>query len=491
MIKMLINEEEVVCNKEFTITEEMLSTSSTILQNCYPKSWESDKDYVSRFYYPKDYSKCEIYNDDTLIFCGVVKNSGEISLNPRYPKYCNLQILDFKTFLSEGEALDFVISNKTIEQAINMVIDAVADYGFHVGTININNKDEVIGAYSTKDKTAYDVLQYLADITNSKWYTEVIDENNIKINYTNFSSIDKTIEYTQNFWEQNNIRDMTYSYGSRDYRNKQVMLSDEVYAGLTYTESIYSDGVNTNYNLTSKIGKINSIVNAWQGELSVATKSDKEIGIDADVYYSKGSTQIEFQDTPTSKLPYVVNYVPLVKGRQVVYNNSEVSRIADQTSRKGVIARYETRNDATSAKELISIANSYLKYKGKAEVNLTILTEDKDLYQIGQCVHFYAPLEELEDDYMVKKKETQILPTANKIFYTYTLSSSFNSEQAINYFDNQRNKSSGNISDGDTITRDIDIESTALIEFKNFTAEKIVPENDNILDCALDSPFLN
>ena len=47
MIKMFIGDEEVVCNKEITITEEMLSTSSTILDNCYPKSWEQTKDYTS------------------------------------------------------------------------------------------------------------------------------------------------------------------------------------------------------------------------------------------------------------------------------------------------------------------------------------------------------------------------------------------------------------------------------------------------------------
>ena len=46
MIKMYIGNEEVVCNKEFTISEELLSTSSTILNNCYPKSWEDDKGYV-------------------------------------------------------------------------------------------------------------------------------------------------------------------------------------------------------------------------------------------------------------------------------------------------------------------------------------------------------------------------------------------------------------------------------------------------------------
>ena len=60
MIKMFINDEEVVSNKELTIKEEMLATPSTILNNCYPKAWENVKDYVSKFYYPKDYSRCII-----------------------------------------------------------------------------------------------------------------------------------------------------------------------------------------------------------------------------------------------------------------------------------------------------------------------------------------------------------------------------------------------------------------------------------------------
>ena len=48
MISIEINNEEVVSNKEFTIHEELLNTSSTILNNCYPKTWETTKDYVSK-----------------------------------------------------------------------------------------------------------------------------------------------------------------------------------------------------------------------------------------------------------------------------------------------------------------------------------------------------------------------------------------------------------------------------------------------------------
>ena len=60
MLKMYIDDEEVVSNNEFTIKEEILSPSSTILNNVYPKGWEENHDYISNFYYPKDYSKLNI-----------------------------------------------------------------------------------------------------------------------------------------------------------------------------------------------------------------------------------------------------------------------------------------------------------------------------------------------------------------------------------------------------------------------------------------------
>ena len=80
MLSIHIDNEEVVSSKDIKIKEEMLSTSSTILNNCYPKTWEQDKDYVTRFYYPKDYSKVTIENGDSLIFSGMVKNTSDNSV---------------------------------------------------------------------------------------------------------------------------------------------------------------------------------------------------------------------------------------------------------------------------------------------------------------------------------------------------------------------------------------------------------------------------
>ena len=103
--------------------------------------------------------------------------------------------------------------------------------------------------------------------------------------------------------------------------------------------------------------------------------------------------------------------------------------------RKGVISRYEDRKDATTTTELSQIGQSYLRYKGSPEIILTIESLN-DIWNIGQKVEFNnAPLNELATEYMVKKKTIHYIPTVDNIFYEFELTSNFNSENAINYFE--------------------------------------------------------
>ena len=62
-LHMYIAGEEVVCNNKIEIIEQLTNTNSVILNNCYPLSWEQDKDYVSRYYMPKDYSLFKMVYD--------------------------------------------------------------------------------------------------------------------------------------------------------------------------------------------------------------------------------------------------------------------------------------------------------------------------------------------------------------------------------------------------------------------------------------------
>lgn len=489
-MQILINNEEVLCDKNFKITEELLATSSVTLNNVYPKSWETTKDYVSNFYYPKDYSICKIIDNDELIFTGVVKRTGNISLNPRYPHYCNLQVLNFKTFLSEGETLNFVINGKTIQEAIEMVIRKISSYGFVLGELELDAKDDIIGAYSTDKKTAYDVFQYIADITNAKWFTRMVDEETVAIDFYDTDKLPTKddIEYTQEWFEDNLIDDMSYSMNTNDYRNKQIMLSEEVFGGVDYTDTLTASGYTTQFLTSGKIAVMKgATING--SIVTFATTMDKEVGIEADIYYTPGENQIETAEQQNQGIIIEVTYTPIVQGREIVLNNEEIERIGSQLNRNGVISRYEDRNDTTSSDELRQIGQSYIKYKGSPEIVLKIVSR-ANLYDIGDVVEFNAPLEDLSTNYMIKKKSINYIATQSVIWYTYELSSSFNSESAINYFDNQRSKRAGNISEGDYIIRDIDITNTAQIKWQNTTITEISVTGDNVLNTPLNAPLV-
>lgn len=493
MIQIFIGGVEVVSNKTFTIHEEMLNTSSTILNNCYPKTWEATKDYVSNFYYPEDYSKCEIFNNGNLIFAGVVENSGEISLRPTDPKYCSLQILDYKTLLSEGQTLDYVIPEGTIEQAIDSVISKISDYGFQKGNVVLNNANDIMGAYSTLDKTPYDVFQYIAEISGSRWFTRMIDSTHTAIDFYSPEFIESAndIEYSEQYFEDNNIVNISFSFGSRDYRNKQVITSDQVFSSIDTIDTLFASTNQTTFLTSQNVGKLKeAYVN---GVLqTIGTSGDKEKGVYADFYYKIGTNEIESSNIQPNGAEIRFIYTSLIKGRQVITNDSEITRITNQMSRNGTIARYETREDTSSSSELAKIAATYLKYKGKPEINITIITQNTDLFNIGQQTYFNAPINALKGNYLVKAKDIEITKTGNDgiIFYTYTLSNSFDTENAINFFDNQRRKRSGNLDEGEYISRNIDVSNVANIYFENTTINEVSITDDNTLNAKLNAPLI-
>ena len=488
-IKILINDEEVVCSNEIEIQKEILNTSSVILNNVYPKTWEENHDYVSKFYLPLDYSICKIYVNDELVFAGVVQNSGEISLNPREPKYASLEILDFKCLLSEGKTLDFVIDNKTITEAISMVINAISDYGFVLGNLEIENANTIIGAYSTLDKTAYDVFQYLAEVSQSLWTTRMLDDKTVAIDFYDPLYLPKaiTLDYTEQFWDKYGVLGINYNFSTRDYRNKQTMLSDQVYANINSTENIIASGYQTTFTTEQKIGRIIS-VKLDDVVQSFATTNDKNLGYTADFYYEPGKNEFTCDKAVALGDKITITYLPLVKGREIIYNTDEITRVTHQLGRNGTITRYEGRNDVLSSSELRAVGRSYIRYKGKPEVTLTLETAT-DLYEIGQAVTFNINLDYLQGEYLVKKKNIQIIHPDDgfaKIFYTYELSNTYNCETEINYFDNQRRKQSGNISEGEYIAKNIDIENTVTINLTKYIIEEL---KGNVLECILDAAF--
>ncbi len=465
-MKIYIDGVEVLCDSDFTIEQEFKNTSSVILNNVYPKSWEVDKDYVSNFYFPPSYAICTIYNEnDDLVFSGVVKNTGEIELNPRYPHFCNIQVVDFSTFLSEGKTLDIVLADMTISQAINKVVSEISGYNFVVGTIDLESANDPMGAYSTLDKTAYDVFEYISDITGCRWFTNIIDETTVEINFIDADKLTPgtTIQYNQQFFEDYLINDMSFSYGTYDYRNRQVIIGENVSGNITQTETYTTTAYQTDFTLGQNISSITSITLNGVSQ-DFASNAEKDIGITADFYYTVGSNVLTSSGSLASGQTLIITYTPLVRGREIIVNNNEIQRVANSTQTVGSISRYEKRNDSGTSQELQAIGQSYIKYKGVPEIDLTIECRALN-WTVGQTVYFNAPLPELSTNYLVKSLTINYIRLTGEVFYTYELNSAFNDETAINYFDNQRYKNNGNIEEGKYIDRDIDIENMANLIF--------------------------
>jgi hypothetical protein len=314
----------------------------------------------------------------------------------------------------------------------------------------------------------------------------MIDEDTVAIDFFDplLATDKKQIESTQEYYCNNKIIDMSFSYSTNDYRNKQIMTSDAVFGSIIQTENRIADGYTTTYICENKIGEINSIlVNGTAME--VITKAQQEQGYTGDFVYTPGENMFISLSTLSAGSSIIIDYYPIVRGREIIVNSSEISRINNQTNRNGTISRYENRNDTTNSNELSKIGQSYIKYKGNAEITLTIQST-KDLFNIGEIVSYNSLVNDLDKDYMVKSKQIDMYLNANEIFYTYVLSSNFNSENAINYFDNQRAKATGNIGEGETIIRDIDIENTALIIFYDTEIEETQVVNPSSLDFGLD-----
>jgi hypothetical protein len=486
-IHMYIANEEVVCSNQINIVEELTNVNTVVLKNCYPLAWEQTKDYT-QFYFPKDYSlfklvydytdynlttennqdlltesseEISVGNTQVVAFAGVVKRSNAINLNPVYPHFSDLQVLDFKTFLSEGDVFNFVIDSMTIGQAINYVINQYSGYNFIVGRLNLGSKlNDIVNNYNCDQKTLYDVLEYFAQITNSVWTTRYISDIEIAIDFYDMNSLTQKpdLVYDTDFFNENSIKSITYSLNSNDYRNKQIMTSNGIAGNILITQQFVITG--QEYYLDEKISNIvNATLNGQR--LVCATNVDEENGQTADLFYEVGSNEIKLDDQALPGSILIVQYYPQVAGRQMIINPDEVNRISEQLSNVGIIARYENRQDADTSAELSAIAQTYMQFKGKPDITLTVETVNNDLFNVGNIVHFnnneVDQLQDLVDNYAVVKKTSTIYQnnadSTNYVIYTYKLNNNFNFENYINYFNNQRAKIIGNIKEGEFINR--------------------------------------
>ena len=343
------------------------------------------------------------------------------------------------------------------------------------------------------DKAPFDVFQYLSQISLTRWGTRMIDEDTTAIDFFSPELLENqgTIDLTKEYCSQNKIESITYDYSTEDYRNRQVITSDEVYGNIEQSQILIADGYNTSFSAEQKIGKINSIkVNGV--EKTVATSDEKDLGVTADFYYKVADSSFDSADTYSAGSEIEIKYIPIIQGREISYNSSETTRIKNNLNRNGTISRYENRTDVTSSKELQLVGQSYIKFNGMAKITLTIRSRT-DFLKLGGKYHFDTTIDELDGNYLVKSKKTSVKQSGeyNWFVYEYELTNSFDVENEINYFDNQRAKANGNISQGEYVSRNVDVENTANIIFSNLQITELAIDGDNTLEAGLEMPLVS
>ena len=264
-----------------------------------------------------------------------------------------------------------------------------------------------------------------------------------------------------------------------------------MFANISTTNTVIANGYDTSFVLEQLIGKINSIEVDGISK-TFATKDEKEIGITADFYYEVASNQLDSNDTYSAGSEITINYTAIVQGREITYNTPEIQRIQNNLGRNGTISRYENRTDVTSSSELQSVGKTYIKYNGNAELTINI-TASTDFLKLGGKYQFSSPVTHINGEYLVKTKNTNVLQAGDFIQtrYEYELSNNFDTENELNYFDNQRAKANGNISQGEYIARNVDIENTANIIFSNLQIIELAITGDNTLESGLEMPLVS
>ena len=61
--------------------------------------------------------------------------------------------------------------------------------------------------------------------------------------------------------------------------------------------------------------------------MEVITKDEEKIGASGDFIYSPGSNEFASNSTISTGSVIIVSYYPIVKGREIITNASEISRI--------------------------------------------------------------------------------------------------------------------------------------------------------------------
>lgn len=462
-LKLIINGIEMDFSNNFSASAHPTNFSNMIFHEVIPKDKNFYPENLKVQNYAEEFSIGEVYAGDQLIFFGIVNSTGRLNLNPFTPKTKTVEIADFRKWLSIQKPIPLLFFNEFPENLVNTLIEKLNEPKIVVGTLDFST-NELIGAYSTVDKSPYQVLkEVVAKQTNSILYFQINTQQQITINYKSNDTLANDIEpliidlNNLDLLKEYKILDIEFESNADKYSNIVKVESSNVIANIVTEEKITILDKDS-FTLNNVVGKVsNNIANTYLYKLATPTVKQSAIILNEefykegqyyDVLYKTGNNIIKINKKYLDQ-DWVLNFGYFIKRKTSVElsNTQEIARIASFSMTKGEVYRYERLNDLTNFNDLLKATESNLEIYKNTE-RIIYITSEIPLYDILDVVEVVSQEnDKVSGLYLVHEINVDINGSSIKdasnnnnfilpVFST-VLKATKNTDNIVNEFDNQ------------------------------------------------------
>ncbi len=458
--RLVINGEEYCSDASLYFKEHAFNNgdSSFRLTKVYKKGI-TDVINIAPWKLPKK-SKVDIYYGNILFETGILQSQSKTSFTPFLPKFKTIEVKSYKEFLNHTFQ-DYLIFNETYEQVVDKAIQKLNTPKIQVGTLAFNNNG-TIAKYSTKDKSAYDILKIVEQESNSILHMNTDANGTLLINFHSLETIVDTnngnvgvpmeLETQEQFLDFVNeymIIDFDYQDDNSKASNNNRVRSQKTIGSRPIQVEINLLTTQKDIPTLENIASIEAalLIDPSQPELPpqkiITTTSEKySSGKRADIIYSEGQSTLEIVNESLIGTNKIIDlfYLPQVIQTIEFNDTKDQSIIAQRTQTNGIISRIETRNDYSDTSDLLSVGKR-LSSEGVRD-NATLKIKSKEpIWEVGQATIFnYLDMEEFKGTYVVKSLIFSTNKNSGDISknFEYELIQSQDLSTPTNYFDSQQ-----------------------------------------------------
>jgi len=452
MLRLFISNEEYSFDGTVNFTLHPTNFSKMIFNNVIKKSDNVYPKMLGNILINREFSIAKVYDDNNLIFFGVINATGRLSILPNNIKTRSIEICDMRKWLSLLKPVNRIFFKTTPAKIVNELITGLGEKWLSVGNLSFTDSS-LIEAYSLIDKSPYQILKdVIAPFTDSMLYFTIDnegDEPRILVNYKSADDFNNNVSEIKldtsdkAFFDKYKIIDVLYENSTEQYANIVRYVSDNTISNVPNVETIpvNKDTILTKKNIAKVDLGLTKMYDMDGTEINIVILEAKATTADkfAHFIYTQGSTQLIVHTTIIDKKYTLhIQYYTKEKLSIELSNQNEIDEIAYLSGTSGRIFIIEKMNDISSSKDLVRKAQNKLSLSATPH-NVLEVTAERKIWSLMDIVNVVSVVSNVNGNYMVSEISgtTQVAGDSSIEHYTYKLIKSKNTDTWINAFDSQ------------------------------------------------------